>query len=214
MPEAIAKEVQKSIVELYQAGHRVKDVANLLSISGVTVTQYVRKAGISPRSLRGIKLGDTKKSWPKEKIEQMISYYQQGKNQRELAEIFGCTDSAIRHYFTKYKVPRKKWKYEILHEGIPLTTFLRNCNTYSTWRRDVYSRDSFLCQICGSNNKLEAHHIIAFAYLLKKNNINSYEEALSCSELWEVSNGQTLCRSCHKETDNYAGKAIPFHCNQ
>lgn len=58
---------------------------------------------------------------------------------------------------------------------------------YDIWRKGVYSRDNYFCQLCGSKKSgiLIAHHI------------NSY---LRFPELrTELSNGVTLCNSCHKE---------------
>lgn len=36
--------------------------------------------------------------------------------------------------------------------------------------------------------------------------ITSLIGARKCIELWDIENGITLCESCHKLTDNYAGK--------
>lgn len=29
------------------------------------------------------------------------------------------------------------------------------------------------------------------------------EDALMCEEFWNLNNGRTLCKNCHKLTDNY-----------
>lgn len=58
------------------------------------------------------------------------------------------------------------------------------------WRRQVFSRDSYICQICGvapSNGKhvyLEAHHLEAYN--------------ISIELRHEVDNGVTLCVLCHR----------------
>ena len=57
---------------------------------------------------------------------------------------------------------------------------------YSDWRRSVYDRDNYICQRCGERGgKLEAHHIKPFA--------THYELR------FDVNNGMTLCKSCHKK---------------
>ncbi len=33
--------------------------------------------------------------------------------------------------------------------------------------------------------------------ILKENNITSLDQALNCQELWDISNGITLCKKCH-----------------
>lgn len=58
---------------------------------------------------------------------------------------------------------------------------------YKRWRFDVYSRDKFTCQNCGDNRggNLNAHHIKHFA---THPNLR-----------FEISNGITLCESCHEK---------------
>jgi len=43
----------------------------------------------------------------------------------------------------------------------------------------------------------------AFSKILFEYTIRTFEEALACSELWNINNGETLCVECHKETDTY-----------
>jgi hypothetical protein len=75
------------------------------------------------------------------------------------------------------------------------------------WKNEVFKRDDWTCQVCGlRGGKLEAHHIKRFVNILKENYIKTLEEALICSELWDTSNGITLCTDCHKLTDNYGNK--------
>lgn len=64
---------------------------------------------------------------------------------------------------------------------------LRYSVQYKRWRFDVYSRDKFTCQKCGDKKggNLNAHHIKPFA---------DYPELR-----FEVSNGITLCKTCHKK---------------
>jgi hypothetical protein len=67
-------------------------------------------------------------------------------------------------------------------------------DAYKQWRFSVFSRDKFLCIHCGSKKQLEADHI---------------KEWCNYPELrYEITNGRTLCHSCHKKTDNYGHKAI------
>ncbi|MPM34503.1 hypothetical protein SDC9_81086 [bioreactor metagenome] len=53
------------------------------------------------------------------------------------------------------------------------------------WRKEVFERDNYTCQCCGSrkSNMLEAHH--------RENYANNPELRL------DVSNGITLCKKCH-----------------
>lgn len=84
---------------------------------------------------------------------------------------------------------------------------IRNSFKYRQWRSDVYTRDAFTCQQCGTvGRKLEAHHIMSTAAIVKKYAIESMEHALACDKLWDINNGVTLCLDCHATTGNYKGK--------
>lgn len=69
---------------------------------------------------------------------------------------------------------------------------------YREWRKNVYERDNYTCQICGArscagkNVFLNADHIKPWAL---------YPELR-----FDVSNGRTLCLDCHKKTDTFAVK--------
>ena len=85
----------------------------------------------------------------------------------------------------------------------PLNRVLRTSFEYRQWRSDVFTRDNFTCQDCGSKNgngksvHLEAHHIKEFNEIIVENNIKTFDEAKFCEELWNINNGKTLCVQCH-----------------
>lgn len=54
------------------------------------------------------------------------------------------------------------------------------------WREAVKARAGYKCEICGSTEKLEAHH---------PNPKSEFPELM-----YNVDNGQCLCRECHKRT--------------
>jgi 5-methylcytosine-specific restriction endonuclease McrA len=62
-------------------------------------------------------------------------------------------------------------------------------NQLREWRKKIYERDNYTCQICNDRSKrghpviLNAHHIKSFA---------EYPE-----ERYDINNGMTLCRDCH-----------------
>ncbi len=73
----------------------------------------------------------------------------------------------------------------------------RNIMEYHQWRRGVFLRDDFRCLDCGQRGgRLEADHIYPFAFF----------ERLR----FDINNGQTLCKDCHKRTPTYGKKALNF----
>lgn len=61
---------------------------------------------------------------------------------------------------------------------------------WKTWKRSVYKRDDYTCQICGKNKDLDS-------ILLHPHHIKSY--SLYPELRFDVNNGQTLCSACHYE---------------
>ena len=104
----------------------------------------------------------------------------------------------------KYKMSK------IPHDGInnpnwqggitSLNIEIRNSFKYRAWRFSVYTRDNYTCQECKKTDiYLHAHHIKYFSTILKENNIQTLMEAIHCNELWNIDNGITLCKKCHKQ---------------
>lgn len=81
----------------------------------------------------------------------------------------------------------------------PLNRQIRACFEYRQWRSDCMSRDDFTCVFCFKRGgDLEVDHIEWFSKIVEKNKLSTLEEAANCSELWNINNGRTLCKPCHK----------------
>jgi len=76
-----------------------------------------------------------------------------------------------------------------------------NSNENHTWRSEIFKRDNFTCRICGNDDSdnLNAHHIMSVLKILQYYEIIDFGEALKCKKLWDINNGITLCKDCHKE---------------
>ena len=79
----------------------------------------------------------------------------------------------------------------------PLVRLMRNNDNYSNWRKEVFKRDGFTCQMCEDKGiYLQGHHIIGV------------HEDLNL--IYEISNGLTLCKKCHLDFHNkYGRKGFP-----
>lgn len=87
--------------------------------------------------------------------------------------------------------------YKQIRESIP----------YKQWRAACFEKDGYVCQFCGQRGgNLQVDHKKMFSLIVKENNINNLDDANSCKELWDISNGRTLCVTCHKNTDTYGSR--------
>lgn len=72
----------------------------------------------------------------------------------------------------------------------PVNKKLRRSREFMEWRKAVFARDDYTCQICGERGGiLHPDHIKPFC---------DYVELR-----FEVSNGRTLCKECHMKTDTW-----------
>jgi len=90
------------------------------------------------------------------------------------------------------------------NKGLGITASLlhkvRSCLKYRQWRSDVFTRDDFTCQDCDRRGGLiEAHHPQSFSDIMALNDVKTLAEAEACEELWNINNGITLCKKCHKK---------------
>jgi len=75
----------------------------------------------------------------------------------------------------------------------PINKALRESLEYEEWRRAVFERDLYTCQMCFEiGGILNADHIKPFSL---------YPELRL-----KIDNGRTLCHDCHKTTDTYGSK--------
>lgn len=73
---------------------------------------------------------------------------------------------------------------------------IRASMEYKLWRKAVFERDNYTCVWCRATRNLTADHIKPF----------STHEKLRL----EVTNGRTLCVSCHKKTPTWGRGALKY----
>lgn len=75
----------------------------------------------------------------------------------------------------------------------PINQKIRSSQVYKAWRKAVFERDDYTCKKCGEKGGyLHADHIKPFSMFIE--------------ERFNIDNGRTLCRPCHRKTDTYGRK--------
>ena len=89
----------------------------------------------------------------------------------------------------------KRWNNQIINfiDGNPICDFIFamindiKLEDYNNWRKEIYKRDNYTCQMCNKNKCLiHAHHIIP--------------KRLNKNLILNINNGITLCKDCHEKT--------------
>ena len=192
-------------------GKSAYQIGRELNCTGENVMRVMRKFGIGSRSTK----------WTKEEEELLLKLSEQI-SFRDMQSMFSRSYSAIRTRAIKlgaksiYKPSEETRKLDIRKrissklQGIPVSDWegfkesinalVRKCVPYLKWRKAVFTRDDYTCVLCGDNRggNLEAdHYPKLFSLIMKEKQIKTLEDALNCKELWDVSNGRTLCETCH-----------------
>lgn len=82
----------------------------------------------------------------------------------------------------------------------PFYKLIRASFEYKEWHSAILHRDDFTCQHCFvRGGDLEVDHIKRFSTIIKEYKIESIEDSKACAELWDIFNGRTLCKPCHKK---------------
>ena len=80
--------------------------------------------------------------------------------------------------------------YDKVGRKTPASELKRKSSKWAEWRKAVFERDNYTCQDCGQvGGILHPHH--------KK------QVALHPELIYVVSNGETLCKDCHRKTDSW-----------
>jgi len=73
---------------------------------------------------------------------------------------------------------------------------------YAQWRRSVFAKYGRKCAECDSGENLQIHHRVSLFSILIQNKVISIEQASECESLWNVNNGQVLCKACHDKMES------------
>lgn len=105
-----------------------------------------------------------------------------------------------KHYWHMYKFGKILWGDER-----PLLTPKKRRERYIKsmveWKKAVFERDNYTCQICKTRGvKLEADHIKPYEYFPELR--------------LELSNGRTLCVPCHRQTPTWGRRGQKIYANK
>lgn len=149
-------------------GIPIRDRSDAVKTQWIDNDERRKAAGV------GMKKRVTKEVRAKVRAAQQTPEYKEKQRISKAGELNGM------YGVTGDKHPR--WNPERTHDQRVME---RKTRLDKPWRRAVFTRDGFTCQICGDKRggNLNAHHI------------ESYHE--NADERYNVDNGVTLCASCH-----------------
>lgn len=185
-----ALKIEKLVKEYLDTTCSLNYLEKKYGISRNTISKYLKKKNIPTKYWKASMI-DEKDVINKYVIERLMPY--------EIAEIYHCSTHPINSILKKYGVKRKQsesLKGKLVGEKNPnwkggITKYDEYTESIKgfkykmrIWSGKVLERDNILCRMCGSDEKLEAHHIIP----VRDSGIE---------DLFNVNNGITICRKCH-----------------
>jgi len=127
----------------------------------------------------------------------------------------------LNHFYGKEHTTESKNKISKANKKASTTLYnrLKACSQYSSWRLSILQRDNFTCVKCGQTGGiLDIDHIRFYNRILSefldkykeydpiKDKEILFELALSYKPFWDINNGRTLCRECHKQRHKEEGR--------
>lgn len=194
-------EEQQEIINRYLLGYSLNQVGIQFGISGTSVYKILKKHNIERRSVgNAVTL---RYDMDGGELREHQSNLRKGKPSTTLGKTW-----TIKHRIER---PNQKGENNHFWKGgkTKISQQIKNLVEYKMWRMSIFKRDFFTCQHCGAKNRkgekyiFDADHIYPFSKILDDYNITSIEEAISCKKLWDIENGRTLCRDCHKKTETW-----------
>lgn len=195
----IPKDKYQDIIDIYLSGKSMPETAKYFNVSESTILNILKRCNIARRT---VKEGNSLK-WKNDDFRNNQIEKRKNKPSGALGKTWKV-DKII-------KRPNNSGENNHFWKGgkTKLSLQIRNSVEYSFWRKQIFERDNYTCQICGRKNKkgdkviIEVDHIYPFSKILDDFDITSIEEAISCEKIWDIENGRTLCRECHKKTETW-----------
>ena len=167
------------IVERYNNGETQEEIAKKVGYNKGNVWSILKERGVQTRVTSGTITHQEMALITADKIQECID---KGMNQHQIAEHFNVSDWKIFDLAEKFGIPG-------MVDGFRCLT-----PEHIAWRDEVLLRDNYTCQLCGSPERPEAHHIYPFRYYPERQ--------------FDVDNGITLCYWCHKKVTGHESEYI------
>jgi len=193
---------------LYEIGLTTRQIGATVNVPSKTVWRYLKKAGVQLRN-PGEPIIEllTNREWLE------LEYVEKRKSTTAIAAEIGCSARSVALWLERHRIQARETGSELGHErnstddvrqkmsaakrgqfigpdnpnwrgGIQLKHPERNRYPAKMWVKAVKDRDGWKCAQCGASDQLHAHHIKRW----------KDHPALR----YEVSNGVTLCHTCHE----------------
>jgi len=193
---------EKKVIEEYNSGISSRKLSIRYKCNVKTIIRLLKRNGIKLTQVYRLKI-----DWIK-----VYEEYKNGKTVLELSKMYSCAKmTVLRNFYKrgfKLRTPKEffidetrhgSWKGGIFKYSKSLRQKIYTSLEYKIWRNEVYRRDNYTCQRCDIRSKnLQAHHVKKVKDIISDNNIVLFEDAIECKELWDVNNGLTCCKDCHK----------------
>lgn len=189
----------------------IKEIANVFGVSAQTIHNRMKKWNI-PRRSSTKHTNRTKQKQSQSKSGLNHPFY--GKKRPEHAKkISLALTGRVFSDETKKKMSLSKkgisgkqhnrWIEPNKRKGT-VARNIRRLGEMKQWREMVFERDNWTCVVCKKTSVyVQADHIYPFVFILHDHCVTTLEQSLSVPLLWDISNGRTLCKECHKKTESF-----------
>lgn len=163
-----------------------------------------------------------------EDINIAIQLYNEGKTTKEIGKIFGCSKVPVEkvlkqsgivfrkaHEYSSHRSKNQFGKNNPNWKGGIKSIYdrFRGLLRYWSWHNDILIRDENKCVNCNSIENLEVHHkttlkTLVVRYSIEKNkDIKDFtENDLLSDYFYDIANGVTYCKKCHKDWHKIHGR--------
>ena len=167
------------IMQRYNNGETTYEIAEEVGYTIFNVYRILHERGVQTRVPNGTITYQEMALITDDKLQECID---KGMNQHQIAEYFGVCDATIFNMAEKFGIPG-------MVNGSRCTT-----TEYINWRDEVLIRDNYTCQLCGSPERPEVHHIYKYS---------DYPD-----RRYDIDNGVVLCHWCHQKVTGHESEYI------